>query len=62
MIKELFKANKGNLLVVENWLESLAFRFKRDSPYTKVGPPICDAIILPSCPLIFGEDGHNLKM
>jgi PII-like signaling protein len=32
------------------------------TPYTKVGCPICDAIIVIKCTLIFGEENHNTSM
>jgi hypothetical protein len=47
---------------VENWLGSLAFRFKRVDPYTKIGLPICDAIILLKSVLVFGDENHNISM
>ena len=55
-MKAQFKISKGDLLVVEDWLQSLAHRFQSDDPFTKVGSPICDAIILPTCPEVFGND------
>jgi hypothetical protein len=62
LVKDNFKRNKEDLLVVETWLQSLARRFKRVNPYTKVGCPICDAIIVLRCTLIFGEENHNTSM
>lgn len=42
-------------MIVEEWLVTLAKQCDA-SKLTPVGPPICDAIVYPRCPLVFGND------
>jgi len=60
-ISELFKNNKDKLLIVEDWLKSLE-KFKSELPFTRIGRPICDAIIIPKCPDVFGSESHHSNM
>ena len=60
--KAYFKYSQGDLLIVEDWLQSLA-RFKSHVPFEKVNGAICDAIIIPECPAVFGEgEGRFAKI
>lgn len=52
LIAEAFKDHKAKLVTTEDWLESLSY-CKTDDEFIKVGVPICDAIVLPMCPLLF---------
>lgn len=58
-----FKENKACLAKVEKWLLELKEKFSSAGKLTKIGAPICDAIILPRCTLLFGESKkHNSNM
>ena len=52
-------------MTIEEWL--LKFKNCQTEAFelTKLGNPICDAIVLPVCPLVFGENrkehDSNLK-
>ena len=54
--KNLFQSteNMSELLVVDDWLKSLV-RNNSMILFKKVGKAICDAIIIPECPVVFGE-------
>jgi hypothetical protein len=47
-----FKSLKDNLVTTEEWLASLAY-CKADDEFKKIGDPLCDAIVIPKCPLLF---------
>jgi hypothetical protein len=48
------KKNREKLPITEAWLASLAY-CKTNDNFQKVGDAICDAIVLPKCPLLFKE-------
>jgi len=48
------KENRDKLPTTEAWLASLAY-CKTNDNFEKVGDAICDAIVLPKCPLLFKE-------
>jgi len=48
------KQNRDKLPTTEAWLESLGY-CKTNDKFEKVGDAICDAIVLPKCPLLFKE-------
>jgi len=48
------KENRDKLHTTEAWLASLAY-CKTNENFQKVGDAICDAIVLPKCPLLFKE-------
>ena len=52
------------LMTVEKWLLELRLYQTEEFELTRVGPPICDAIVLPFCPLVFGvnQAEHNANM
>jgi hypothetical protein len=50
-----FVAHKDKLMTTEAWLESLAC-YKTYDEFVKVGVPICDAIVLPKCSLLFKDE------
>ena len=52
------------LMTIEKWLLKLSTYQAKGFEMTRVGVPICDAIILPFCPLIFGVNlgEHNRNM
>ena len=60
----LFKEHKEMLMTVEKWLLKLQQYQTPGFEMTRVGVPICDAIILPYCPLEFGvnQAEHNSNM
>ena len=62
--KALFKEHKKMLMTIEKWLLKLRSYQTEGFELTRVGPPICDAIILPFCPLVFGvnQAQHNANM
>ena len=43
-------------MTIEGWLLKLKDYQTEAFELTRLGVPICDAIILPLCPLVFGED------
>jgi hypothetical protein len=51
---DAFNEHKDKLVNTEDWLHSLAY-CKSTDEFQKVGRPICDAIVLPKCPLLFPE-------
>ena len=60
--KSIFQYSKDDSLIVEDWLQSLA-RFKSHVPFEKADKAICDAIIIPECPPVFGEgEGRFTKI
>lgn len=53
--------HRSELPSTESWLESLSY-CKDDGQFHKVGAPICDAIVLPNCSLLFpNEPFKNMK-
>lgn len=62
--KVLFKEHKEMLMTIEKWLLKLRSCQTEEFELTRVGPPICDAIILPFCSRVFGvnQAEHNANM
>ena len=54
LVAAAFSEHKSKLVTTEDWLRSLEY-CKSNSEFIKVGVPICDAIVLPRCPLLFKE-------
>ena len=52
---EFINHNKGQLATVEGWLTTLSEQCERRE-LEALGVPICDAVVYPRCPLIFGDD------
>lgn len=46
---------KAQLMTIEGWLATLAKRCESNK-LEALGVPICDAIVYPRCPSIFGDD------
>jgi hypothetical protein len=55
LIAKAFVEYKDKLVTTEDWLNSLSC-YKSNEEFTKVGVPICDAIVLPRCPLLFTNE------
>jgi hypothetical protein len=60
---KFIKANKDKLASVEKWLAGLTQGNARQE-LKQLGDPICDAIVYPRCPKLFGEDitEHDSKL
>lgn len=58
LVANAFVENKDKLVTTEDWLRSLSY-CKTDDEFMKVGAPICDAIVLPKCPLLFTKEPFN---
>ena len=43
-------------MTIEEWLIKLKGYQPEGFELTKLGFPICDAVVIPRCPLIFGAD------
>lgn len=54
LIAEAFVENKDQVNATEDWLQSIKY-CKANDEFIKIGMPICDAIVLPKCPLLFKE-------